>query len=85
MLVVQDVGAAGFEVTTSVSEAELPVSVVPINRLPVVLLYVPSVEAVTLTLIVQVLRPLTVIFENEREVAPTVSEDGNGGAAPQPL
>ncbi len=83
MLVVQEAGAAGLEVTTRVSEAELPVSVVPINRLPVVLGYVPSVEAVTLTLIVQVLRPLTVMFVNERAVAPTLNDDGSG--EPQPL
>ena len=81
--VVQDEGGDGVELTTNESEAELNVSVVSINRLPVVLLYVPLVEAVTLTPIVQVLEPLTVIFEKDREVAPTVNEAGE--AEPHPL
>jgi hypothetical protein len=48
-----------------------------------VLLYVPFVEEVTLTAIVQELLPAMVIFENEREVAPTVKDDGDG--EPHPL
>ena len=82
----QEVGAGGFELTTSESDAELPVSVVPINRLPVVLLYVPLVEDVTLILIVHVLLPATVMFENESDWGGplTVNVDGDG-EPPHPL
>jgi hypothetical protein len=67
----------------SVSDAELPVSVVPRSRLVVVLLYVPFVEEVTVTAIVQVLFPATVIFEKLTEAAGKVIEAGDG--APQPV
>ena len=42
----------------------------------------PFVEEVTLTAIVHVLSPLTVIFGNERDVAPTVNEEGEGDPHP---
>jgi hypothetical protein len=44
---------------------------------------VPSEEAVTLTLMEQVLSPATVIPEKESEVWPTVKEGGEG--LPQPV
>ena len=48
-------GGAGLLLTTNVSEPVLPVSMVElINRLFVVLIYVPSVEAVTVMAMVQV-------------------------------
>lgn len=80
--VVQEDGGEGRELTINVSEPELPVSVVPMNRLPVVLLYVPLVEAVTVIAIVQVLLPATVMLENEMDCGGplTVNEDGEGDA-----
>jgi hypothetical protein len=42
-------GGGGLEVIYSVSDAELPVSSVPIKRLLEVLTYVPSVSPVTVT------------------------------------
>jgi len=84
--VVQDVGGEGWELTISVSDPELPVSVVPMNKLLVVLLYVPFVEEVTVIAIVHVLFPETVMFENERDWGGplTVKVDGDGDA-PHPV
>ena len=84
MRVVHEVGAAGLDVTVNVSVAKLPVSMdVLINKLPEVLLYVPSAAAVTVTAIVHVPKPATVILENESAVSPTVNEAGEG--EPQPV
>jgi hypothetical protein len=80
--VVHDDGGEGWELTVRVSDPELPVSVVPRNRFPVVLLYMPFVEEVTLTAIVHVPFPATVMFVKESEVAPTVSEAGDGTPHP---
>ena len=63
--VVQLVGAAGEELTTSVSEAVSPVSVVPNFNVEVILGYVPFVFDVTVTVMVQVLFPAIVMFEND--------------------
>ena len=72
-------GTGGFELTTKVSVAKLPVSsVVLINKLSDVFIYVASVDAVTSTLIVHLLKPGTVMFENERDVSPPVREAGEG-------
>ena len=66
VLVVQEVGGAGWELTIKVSDPELPVLVLPNNRFVVVLLCVPSVEEVTVTVMLHVLfaaivAPVTVI------------------------
>lgn len=71
-----------MELTTSESVAKLPVSTdVLINKLFDVLLYVPLVEAVTLTAIIHVLKPATVIFEN---VSGSLTVAGDGDA-PHPV
>jgi len=71
-------GGVGIEVTTNVSEALLPVSVVPIKRFPVVLLYVPFVDEVTVTAMVHVELPASVMLVNDKDVAPLVSDAGEG-------
>ena len=80
--VVHEDGGAGAELTIKVSEAVSPVSVVSIFSVLVVLLYVPAVLEVTVTAIVQVLFPATVIFEKDigSESAPDAGE-----GVPQPL
>lgn len=78
--VVQVEGGEGSELTVKVSEAEFPVSVVSMKRCPVVLLYVPFVEEVTVTAMLQVLFAAIVIFEKDTG---SVTVDGEGD--PHPL
>jgi len=63
--VVHEDGGVGAELTTSESEAVSPVSVAPSFNVLVVLAYIPFVFEVTVTVMVQVLLPNTVIFEND--------------------
>ena len=79
--VVQEEGGEGWELTTNVSEAELPVLVVSMNKFPVVLLYVPGMKEPTVTIIVQVPFPAIVIFEKDIGV---LTVDGEG-ELPHPL
>ena len=72
----------GVELTASAAEALLPVSSVLMNRLPVVLVYTPSVATVTVKLIVQGTPGATERLEAEKEFAPSLTEAGEG-VAPQ--
>lgn len=80
--VVQLEGGVGAELTTSVSDAVSPVSVVPSFNVLVVLLCVPFVFDVTVTVMVQLLNPATVIFVNDMGSV-KLPEAGEG--EPQPL
>jgi len=80
--VVQLDGGVGAELTTSVSDAVSPVSIVSIFNVLVVLEYIPLVFDVTVTVIVQELFPATVIFEKDIGSA---REPEVGEGVPHPL